>query len=105
MFAAAVAWILISKHLMLTHSPMMLTAVVYWLGMLLLAAVVVTTFGVPSLRCSTRMGCSGGAGIVGYRELNVVVELGTEAGSSLSSRDFRELGTAGRRDSRRLVAS
>jgi drug/metabolite transporter (DMT)-like permease len=51
---AAIAWILISKRLMLTHSPIMVTAFVYWLGMLLLAAVVVTTFGVPSLRYSTR---------------------------------------------------
>jgi drug/metabolite transporter (DMT)-like permease len=51
---AAIAWILISKRLMLTHSPMMVTAFVYWLGMQLLAAVVVTTFGVPSLRYSTR---------------------------------------------------
>jgi drug/metabolite transporter (DMT)-like permease len=51
---AAIAWILISKRLMLTHSPVMVTAFVYWLGMLLLAAVVVTTFGVPSLRYSTR---------------------------------------------------
>jgi drug/metabolite transporter (DMT)-like permease len=51
---AAIAWILISKRLMLTDSPMMATAFVYLLGMLLLAAVVVTTFGVPSLRYSTR---------------------------------------------------
>jgi drug/metabolite transporter (DMT)-like permease len=51
---AAVAWILISKRLMQTHSPMIVTAFVYWIGMLLLAAVVVTTFGVPSLHYSTR---------------------------------------------------
>ena len=51
---AAIAWILISKRLMQTHSPMMVTAFIYWIGMLLLAAVVVTTFGVPSLHYSTR---------------------------------------------------
>jgi drug/metabolite transporter (DMT)-like permease len=51
---AAIAWILISKRLMQTHSPMMVTASIYWIGMLLLAAVVVTTFGVPSLHYSTR---------------------------------------------------
>ena len=51
---AAIAWILISKRLMQTHSPMMVTAFIYWVGMLLLAAVVVTTFGVPSLHYSTR---------------------------------------------------
>jgi len=51
---AAIAWILISKRLMRAHSPMMVTAFVYWIGMLLLAAVVVTTFRVPSLHYSTR---------------------------------------------------
>lgn len=51
---AAIAWILISKRLMQMHSPMMVTAFIYWIGMLLLAAVVVTTFGVPSLHYSTR---------------------------------------------------
>lgn len=51
---AAIAWILISKRLMRMHSPMIVTAFVYWIGMLLLAAVVVTTFRVPSLHYSTR---------------------------------------------------
>jgi drug/metabolite transporter (DMT)-like permease len=52
---AAIGWILISKRLMRKHSAMMVTAFVYWIGMLLLAAVVVTTSGVPSLHYSTRV--------------------------------------------------
>jgi drug/metabolite transporter (DMT)-like permease len=52
---AAIAWILISKRLMRSHSAMMVTAFVYWIGMLLLAAVVATTFGVPSMHYSTRV--------------------------------------------------
>jgi drug/metabolite transporter (DMT)-like permease len=52
---AAIAWILISKRLMRRHSAMMVTVFVYWIGILLLAAVVVTTFGVPSLHYSTRV--------------------------------------------------
>jgi drug/metabolite transporter (DMT)-like permease len=51
---AAIAWILISKHLMRNHSPVMVTAFVYWIGTLLLGAVVVSTFGVPSQHYSTR---------------------------------------------------
>jgi drug/metabolite transporter (DMT)-like permease len=52
---ATISWILISKRLMHAHSPIMVTAFVYWIGTLLLAAVVVTTFGVPSLHYSTRV--------------------------------------------------
>ena len=51
---AAIAWILISKRLMRQHSPMMVTAAVYWIGTLLLAAAVATTSGVPSLHYSDR---------------------------------------------------
>ncbi|MGO9088390.1 MAG: DMT family transporter [Candidatus Sulfotelmatobacter sp.] len=51
---AAIAWILISKRLMRRHSPLTVTALVLWIGTILLAAVVVTTSGVPSLHCSTR---------------------------------------------------
>jgi drug/metabolite transporter (DMT)-like permease len=51
---AAIAWILISKRLMRKHSPVTVTGFVYWTGMLLLAAVVVTAFGIPSLHYSTR---------------------------------------------------
>lgn len=51
---AAIAWILISKRLMRQHSALMVTAVVYWIGTILLAVVVVTTCGVPTLHYSTR---------------------------------------------------
>lgn len=51
---AAIAWILISKRLMRQHSPVMVTAVVYWIGTLILAAVVITTAGVPPTHYSTR---------------------------------------------------
>jgi len=51
---ASVAWILISKHLMRRHSPLMVTAFVFWIGTALLAVVVVTTSGVPSLHYSPR---------------------------------------------------
>jgi len=50
---AAIAWILISKGLMRRHSPLMVTAFVLWIGTILLAVVVVTTSGVPSLHYST----------------------------------------------------
>jgi drug/metabolite transporter (DMT)-like permease len=50
---AAIAWILISKRLMRQHSPMMVTASVFWIGTLILAAVVIITSGVPSLHYST----------------------------------------------------
>lgn len=51
---AAIGWILISKRLMRRHSPTMVTAVVFWIGTLLLAASVVTASGIPSLHYSTR---------------------------------------------------
>ncbi|MFZ1139241.1 MAG: EamA family transporter [Candidatus Sulfotelmatobacter sp.] len=51
---AAIAWILISKRLMRRHSAVMVTAFVYWIGTVILAAVVITTSGVPSAHYSTR---------------------------------------------------
>jgi drug/metabolite transporter (DMT)-like permease len=51
---AAIAWILISKLLMRRHSPVMVTAFVFWVGTVMLAVVVITTSGVPSLHYSTR---------------------------------------------------
>ena len=50
---AAIAWILISKRLMRRHSAVMVTAFVYWIGTAILAAVVITTWGVPSAHYST----------------------------------------------------
>jgi drug/metabolite transporter (DMT)-like permease len=52
---AAIAWILISKRLMRRHSPLTVTALVLWIGTILLAIVVVTTSGVPSLHYSARV--------------------------------------------------
>jgi drug/metabolite transporter (DMT)-like permease len=51
---AAIAWILISKRLMRQHSAVMVTAFVYWIGGVLLASFVITTWGVPSVHYSTR---------------------------------------------------
>jgi drug/metabolite transporter (DMT)-like permease len=51
---AAVGWILISKRLMRQHSPVMVTAFVFWIGTFLLAVVVMSTSGVPALHYSTR---------------------------------------------------
>jgi drug/metabolite transporter (DMT)-like permease len=51
---AAIGWVLISKRLMRTHSPMMVTAVVYWIGTMFLASVVVIASGIPSVHYSTR---------------------------------------------------
>jgi drug/metabolite transporter (DMT)-like permease len=51
---AAIAWILISKRLMRRHSALMVTASVFWIGTILLALIVLTTSGVPSLHYSTR---------------------------------------------------
>jgi drug/metabolite transporter (DMT)-like permease len=51
---ASIAWILISKRLMRRHSPLMVTAFVFWVGTVMLAVVVITTSGVPSLQYSTR---------------------------------------------------
>lgn len=51
---AAIAWILISKRLMRQHSAAMVTACVYWIGTVILAAVVITATGIPSAHYSTR---------------------------------------------------
>jgi drug/metabolite transporter (DMT)-like permease len=51
---AAIAWILISKRLMRQHSAVMVTACVFWIGSVILAAVVTVTSGVPSLHYSNR---------------------------------------------------
>jgi drug/metabolite transporter (DMT)-like permease len=51
---AAIAWILISKRLMRRRSAVMVTASVYWIGAVILAPVVMTTSGVPSLHYATR---------------------------------------------------
>ena len=51
---AAIGWILISKRLMRRHSAVMVTAIVFWVGTVQLAAVVMVTSGVPSLRYSSR---------------------------------------------------
>jgi drug/metabolite transporter (DMT)-like permease len=50
---AAIAWILISKRLMRRHSALMVTVFVYWIGTAILAAVVITTSGLPSTHYST----------------------------------------------------
>jgi drug/metabolite transporter (DMT)-like permease len=51
---AAIGWILISKHLMRRHSPLLVTAYVFWVGTLLLAIVVVAVSGPPSFAYSRR---------------------------------------------------
>jgi drug/metabolite transporter (DMT)-like permease len=51
---AAIAWILISKRLMRRHSPLMVTAFVFWIGTALLAIVVMTVSGFPTLHYTTR---------------------------------------------------
>jgi drug/metabolite transporter (DMT)-like permease len=51
---AAIAWILISKRLMRRHSAVMVTACIYWIGTVILTAVVIATSGVPSLHYSGR---------------------------------------------------
>ena len=51
---AAIAWILISKRLVRQHSALMVSGVVYWIGTLLLAAVVMIPEGIPSLHYSAR---------------------------------------------------
>jgi drug/metabolite transporter (DMT)-like permease len=51
---AAIGWILISKHLMRRHSPLLVTAYVFWVGTLLLAIVVVAVSGPPSVAYSRR---------------------------------------------------
>jgi len=52
---AGVGWILISKRLMKQHSALIVTASVFWLGTLLLAAIVITTNGIPSFHYSSRV--------------------------------------------------
>ena len=52
---AAIAWILISKRLVRQHSALMVSGVIYWIGTLLLLAVVMITAGTPSLHYSTRV--------------------------------------------------
>jgi len=56
---AAIAWILISKHLMRRHSPMIVTASVYWTGTMFLAALILIASGVPSVHYSTRASVAG----------------------------------------------
>lgn len=51
---AAIAWILISKRLMRSHSAAMVTTLVYWIGTVFLAAIVMISSGVPSLHYSAR---------------------------------------------------
>ena len=51
---AAIAWILISKRLMRRHSPVMVTAFVFWIGTVILAAIVTITWGIPAVHYSTR---------------------------------------------------
>jgi len=51
---AAIAWILISKRLMRRHSAVTVTAYVYWIGTVILAAVVVPVWGVPAVHYSSR---------------------------------------------------
>ncbi len=50
----SVGWILISKRLMQRHPALMVTAFVYCIGTLMLAAVVTTTSGLPSVHYSLR---------------------------------------------------
>jgi len=52
---AAIAWILISKRLMKEHSPLLVTAYVFWIGTLLLAITVFASKGLPSLIYSGRV--------------------------------------------------
>ena len=51
---ATIAWILISKRLMQRHSPLLVTAYVFWVGSLLLAIAVIVSNGVPTLAYSRR---------------------------------------------------
>jgi len=51
---AGIGWILISKRLMRRHSAVMVTAIVFSVGTVLLAAVVRVTSGVPLLHYSSR---------------------------------------------------
>ena len=70
---AAIGWILISKRLMRRHSPVMVTAIIFWTGTALLAVVVVTTSGVPSLHYSAREDCRGSRDCIHVsREVEIV---------------------------------
>jgi drug/metabolite transporter (DMT)-like permease len=51
---AAIAWILLSKRLMRHHSPLCVTAYVFWIGTLFLAMAVFAAKGLPSLAYSRR---------------------------------------------------
>ena len=51
---AAIGWILISRRLVQRHSALMVTAFVYWIGTMMLAAVVTTASGLPSVHYSSR---------------------------------------------------
>jgi drug/metabolite transporter (DMT)-like permease len=51
---AAIAWMLISKQLMRHHSAVLVTTFVYWIGTLILAAVIIATSGLPALHYSIR---------------------------------------------------
>src|ERR1035438_1367184 len=51
---ASIGWILISKRLTLRHSALMVTAFVYWIGTMMLAVVVTTASGLPSVHYSSR---------------------------------------------------
>lgn len=53
---AAIGWILISKRLMRRHSALTVTAIVFWVGTVLLGVVVVVVLGsgVPAFHYSTR---------------------------------------------------
>jgi drug/metabolite transporter (DMT)-like permease len=51
---ASIGWILISKRLMQRHSALTVTALVYWIGTMMLAAVVTTASGLPSVHYSSR---------------------------------------------------
>lgn len=48
----AVVWVLISKRLMRRHTPVMVTAVVFWIGTVMLAVAAFVSSGVPSLHYS-----------------------------------------------------
>ena len=50
----AIGWILISKRLVERHPPLLVTASVYCIGTLMLAAVVTTASGLPSVHYSFR---------------------------------------------------
>jgi len=51
---AAIGWILASKRLVQRHSPLTVTAFVYWIGTIILAAVVTTASGLPTVHYSSR---------------------------------------------------